>query len=302
MEPNYQNNYNNMQGNQQNGYPQNDYQQNGYPQNGYQQNGYQQNGYQQNVNPYAYQTNYNNGYNGGINNGGISGGIGNISGAFSEAAEVMKQKAVAQSFIFMVGALIVTAVGAAVASKVLLEWMLKSPANLIILFVAEIAVVIASNVAIKKNNVVLSAALFTVYSFINGATVGIVCMAYVETSVTKVFIITAVMFAVTAFYGLVTKKDLTSLGSLCLMGLIGLILTGLINLFLRSDGLDFLTSIVGVVVFVGLTAYDTKKIKDSVAFADSGNTTALALNGAFQLYLDFINLFLYLLKLFGKRK
>ena len=229
-------------------------------------------------------------------------GVGNIGDAFSEAAEAIKQKVVAQSFLFMMVGLVITAVGAMVASEVLLQWMSKSPATLIVLLVAELAIVVISNAALKKNNVALSAGLYTAYSFINGATLGIVCMAYVETSVTRVFIITAVMFAVTAFYGLVSKKDLSSIGSLCFMGLIGLILVGVINLFLHSTGLDFLLSIVGVAVFVGLTAYDTKKIKESVAFADSSNVTALALSGAFQLYLDFINLFLYLLRLFGKRK
>ena len=233
MEPNYQNdNYNNMQSNGQNGYPQN----------------------QQN-NPYGFQTNYN-GYNNGTKSGGF--GVGNIGDAFSEAAEALRQKVVAQAFIFMMAALGITAIGAKVASDVLLSWLEKSPAILILLLVAELAIVVVSNIALKKNNVVLTASLYTVYSFINGATLGIICMAYVETSVTRVFVITAVMFVVTAFYGLVSKKDLTSIGGLCFMGLIGLIVAGIVNLFLKSTALDFLFSIIGVVVFIGLTAYDTK--------------------------------------------
>ena len=180
--------------------------------------------------------------------------------------------------------------------------MIRNPANLIILFVAEIGIVLISNVALKKNNVVLSAALMTAYSFINGATLGIVCMAYVETSVTTVFVITAAMFGVTAFFGLVTKKDLSSMGGILLMGLIGLIIAGLVNMFLHSEAIAYAASFIGVVVFVGLTAYDTQRIKAASAYADDSNTTVLALNGAFQLYLDFINLFLYLLRLFGKRR
>ncbi|MBO4420730.1 MAG: Bax inhibitor-1 family protein, partial [Lachnospiraceae bacterium] len=86
------------------------------------------------------------------------------------------------------------------------------------------------------------------------------------------------------------------------MGLIGLILVGIVNMFLKSEGLDYIASFIGVAVFVGLTAYDTQKIKEKTAYADSSNTTALALGGAFELYLDFINLFLYLLRLFGKRR
>lgn len=246
---------------------------------------------------FAYQQNFN-GYNG-YANGGFTGGI---QGAFSQASEALQQKVVAQSFLFMLAALVITAIGAKVASDVLLEWMISNPANLIILLVAEIAVVVVSNIALKKNNVVLSAALMTAYSFINGATLGIICMGYVDTSVTKVFVITAVMFGVTAFYGLVCKKDLSSMGSICIMGLIGLILVGIVNMFLHSDSLGYIASFVGVAVFVGLTAYDTQKIKEKTAYADSSNTTALALGGAFELYLDFINLFLYLLRLFGKRR
>jgi FtsH-binding integral membrane protein len=312
MEPNYQNNnYNGMQGNPQNGYQQNLNQANGYQQNGYPQGGYQNNGYQQNPNQYAYQQNFN-GYNGYNPNGGFNGyNNGNrgftlngqsFSGAFNEASEAIKQKVVSQSFLFMVVALAITAIGAKVASDVLLEWMMKNPVNMLILFGAEIAIVIVSNVAIKKNNVVLSASLFTAYSFINGATLGIVCMAYVETSVTIVFVITAAMFAVTAFYGLVAKKDLSSIGSLCIMGLIGLIITGLVNMFLQSEMMAYVASFVGVAVFVGLTAYDTQKIKKASMYADDSNVTALSLNGAFELYLDFINLFLYLLRIFGKRR
>ena len=297
MEPNYQNNnYNNMQSNPQSGYPQNGYQQNGYQQNGYQQNGYQNNGYQNNQ--FGYQQNFN-GYNA---NNGVNNGIGSFSNAFSEAAEALRQKVVAQSFLFMVVALAITAVGAKIGTELMLKWMITNPMNLIILFIAEIAIVIVSNIALKKNNVVLSASLLTAYSFINGATLGVVCMGYVETSVTKVFVITAVMFAVTAFYGLVCKKDLSSVGSLCLMGLIGMILVGIVNIFLQSDGLGYAASFIGVAIFVGLTAYDTQKIKAKTAFADESNVTALSINGAFELYLDFINLFLYLLRIFGKRR
>ena len=224
------------------------------------------------------------------------------SGVFSQVTEALQQKVVAQSFLFMMIALAITAVGAKVASDVLLEWMIQNPAGLIVLVVAELAVVFISNWALKNNNVVLSASLLTVYSFINGATLGIVCMTYVESSVVKVFVITAVTFAITAVFGLVTKKDLSSFGSLFLMGLIGLIVMGLVNFFLKSTAMEYLISVVGVAIFVGLTAYDVQKIKQRVAVSNEDNVTALSLYGAFQIYLDFINLFLYLLRLFGKRK
>ena len=267
---------------------------NNYDQMGGNQNP-QQNGY---IN--GYPMNYNNRAN--YNQGMGDGNVGGIQGAFSQARELFQQKVVAYSFLFMVVALGITALGAKVASDVLLSWMMTNPANMLLLFGGEIVIVIVSNIAIKKNNVALSAGLLTAYSFINGATLGIVCMAYVETSVIQVFIITAVMFAITAFYGLVCKKDLSSVGSLCFMGLIGLIVVGIVNMFLGSDKLAFLASFIGVAVFVGLTAYDTQKIKEKTAFADESNVMAYSLNGAFELYLDFINLFLYLLRLFGKRR
>ena len=242
----------------------------------------------------GYQSNYGNSNGGTFSNG--------ISGILSEASEALQQKVVAQSFIFMVVALAVTYVGAKVASDVFKSWLETNPTYMIVLFVAEIAIVLISNVALKKNNVVLSACLFTAYSFINGAMLGIVCSIYTEASVAKVIVITGITFAVTALYGLVAKKDLSSVGSLCLMGLIGLIIVGLVNFFMNSETLDYIASFIGVAVFVGLTAYDTQKIKKHAEYADSYNVTALSLNGAFELYLDFINLFLYLLKIFGKRR
>lgn len=242
----------------------------------------------------GYQNNYGNTNSGTFSNG--------VSGILNEASEALKQKVVAQSFIFMVVALAITWVGAKAATDVFRSWFETNPTYMIILFVAEIAIVLISNVALKKNNVILSACLLTAYSFINGAMLGIVCSVYTEASVMKVILITGVTFAVTALYGLVCKKDLSSLGSLFLMGLIGLIVLGLVNFFMKSQAIDYLASLIGVAVFVGLTAYDTQKIKKQIAYADSNNVTALSLNGAFELYLDFINLFLYLLKIFGKRR
>jgi FtsH-binding integral membrane protein len=111
------------------------------------------------------------------------------------------------------------------------------------------------------------------------------------------------MFGVMAIYGLITKRDLSSLGSLFMMGLVGIIIAGVVNmLILHSSAVEFGISIVGVLIFVGLTAYDVQKLKNRVAFSDSDNATAIAMAGAFELYLDFINLFLKLLRLFGKRK
>ena len=123
-------------------------------------------------------------------------------------------------------------------------------------------------------------------------------------SIANVFFITAGTFAVMAFIGYTTKTDLSSMGKILMMGLIGLIIATLVNLFLKSTGLALIVSYVGVLIFVGLTAYDTQKIKQMLMQAEDTGETAqkIALIGALSLYLDFINLFLYLLRIFGKRE
>ena len=245
-----------------------------------------------NFNEYSRYNSYNQG------NGYMNG----VSDAFGQARELFQQKVIANSFIYMFIALIISAVTAKFASMSLLYWMIQSSANLFILFAAEIAVVLIANVALKKNNAVLSAIMLSVYAAINGATIGIICMAYADASVAQVFLITALTFGAMAFVGLVTKKDLSSLGGIFSMALIGIIIASFVNLFVHSDMLTFTISVIGVFVFVGLTAYDTQKIKRRCALATSENVTCFALAGALELYLDFINLFLYLLRLLGKRR
>jgi hypothetical protein len=128
---------------------------------------------------------------------------------------------------------------------------------------------------------------------------------YTEASITKTFIITAGMFGGMSLFGMTTKKDLTGIGSFCIMGLWGLILAMIVNIFMKSSAMDFVISIIGVIVFVGLTAFDTQKLKQMGETAPLDDAVAMrrgALLGAITLYLDFINLFLYLLRLFGERK
>ena len=209
---------------------------------------------------------------------------------------------ISKAFLFMVVALLITAFAAYTATGPMLPWLVQGN-HLFLVFGAEVAIVLISNFAIRKNNAILLGILFTAYSYLTGATLGIILLLYTASSVASVFVITAVLFAIMAVYGTVTKKDLSSIGSICLMGLIGIILVGLVNIFfLRSDMVDMAIAAVGVLIFVGLTAYDTQKIKQSVMYADSSNVLTLALAGAFELYLDFINLFLKLLRLLGKRK
>ncbi len=215
---------------------------------------------------------------------------------------LMAEEIIAKSFIFMVFALIITAVASLTVSPGVAVYLL-SGYNFFILLLAELAIVSVSNWALSHNNVILGGVLFAVYSYITGVTFSVLFMVYTTASITTIFGTTAVIFAVMAIYGLITKRDLSSVGNILFMGLLGIIIVGFVNLFLlRSSMLDTVICGIGVIIFVGLTAYDTQKIKSMVSYANDDNVLSLAMFGAFELYLDFINLFLKLLRLFGKRK
>jgi FtsH-binding integral membrane protein len=172
------------------------------------------------------------------------------------------------------------------------------------LIIAEVGLVIAINAAINKLSLAMATLLFILYSVINGATLSVIFVAYSIGTISKVFFITAGTFAVMAFIGYVTKTDLSKMGKILFMALIGIIIATVVNIFVKSSGLDMILSYVGVLVFVGLTAYDTQKIKQMLWQAGnvSENSQKVALLGALSLYLDFINLFLYLVRLLGRRK
>ena len=220
---------------------------------------------------------------------------------FSDVKAILAEEVVAKSFLFMVVALLITA-WASLTTSPEIAIRLLTGYNFYFLLGAELLIVLVSNWAVKKNNAILAGMLFAVYSYLTGVTFSVLFMVFTTTSITTIFLLTAALFGIMAVYGLATKKDLTSIGSLCFMGLIGIILAGVVNMFLRNSMFDTIISAVGVLVFVGLTAYDTQKIKKMVAYSNDGNVLTLALMGAFELYLDFINLFLKLLSLFGKRK
>ena len=172
------------------------------------------------------------------------------------------------------------------------------------LIIAELALVFGVSAAINKLSLPVATLMFVAYSVINGATLSVIFLAYELASIANVFFITAGTFAAMAFYGYVTKKDLTSIGRLCFMGLIGIIIASIVNIFVGSSGMDMIISYIGVLIFVGLTAYDSQKIKEMMLQApDAGEgMQKLALLGALSLYLDFINLFIYLLRIFGSRR
>jgi FtsH-binding integral membrane protein len=169
--------------------------------------------------------------------------------------------------------------------------------------VGECGLVLAISAGIRRFQVGTAAALFVAYAALNGVTLSMVLLAYTGASVMKAFLVTAGTFAVTSVWATTTKKDLSGMGSFLMMGLIGLIIASLVNIFLASSMLDWVVSVVGVGLFIGLTAYDTQQLRAMVLEAANEVTVSkMAIFGALKLYLDFINLFLMLLRLLGDRR
>lgn len=209
-------------------------------------------------------------------------------------------------YLWMTMALVITgftAYGVA-TSPAILSAILMNKMLFFGLIIGEFALVIGLSAAINRLSLSMATLMFVLYSVINGATLSVIFLAYTMSSIANVFFITAGTFAVMAFIGYTTKKDLSGMGKMLMMALIGLIIATVVNLFLRSTGLQLIVSYIGVLVFVGLTAYDTQKIKQMLMMAEDTGETAqkIALLGALSLYLDFVNMFLYLLRIFGKEE
>jgi uncharacterized protein len=168
------------------------------------------------------------------------------------------------------------------------------------LVIAELVVVLAFSFLSHKVSAPIAGLMFLGYAFLNGLTFSVLFLAYTQASIAGAFASTALTFGALSVYGTVTKKDLSAWGTFLFMGLIGVVIASIVNIFLASSALGFILSCAGVVVFAGLTAYDTQKLR-SIA-AQGGATGNLAINGALTLYLDFINLFIMLLRLFGSRR
>lgn len=196
-----------------------------------------------------------------------------------------------------------TAYGVATSPGILMA-IYSNPALLWGLVIAEFALVFGVSAAINRLSLTTATLMFVAYSVINGALLSSIFLVYTAASITSVFFITAGTFATMALIGYTTKTDLTSVGKLLFMALIGLIIATVVNIFVGSSMLTMICSYVGVLIFVGLTAYDSQKIKHMLQQApDAGESSQkLALLGALTLYLDFINLFIYLLRIFGDRR
>lgn len=191
------------------------------------------------------------------------------------------------------------------SSPGLVQSIFASRGTFWLLVIAELALVFILSARIMKMSFSTAGIMFALYSVLNGVTMSFIFIAYTSTSIATAFFVTAGMFAAMSFIGFVTKKDLSSFGSFFTMALIGLIIASVVNIFLNSSVMYWIITYVGVLLFVGLTAYDTQKIKQMlIEYGDEVNdsTQKLALLGSLSLYLDFINLFLYILRLFGNNK
>jgi len=173
------------------------------------------------------------------------------------------------------------------------------------LIIGELALVFTISARVQKIKASTATALFVLYAALNGATLSAIFLIYTRTSITSTFFICAATFVTCSIYGMTTKRDLTSLGGFMAMGLIGIIIASVVNIFIGSYGMHMIISYIGVIVFVGLTAYDTQKLKTMAlsqpAGLDAGVVRKGAILGALSLYLDFINLFLMLLRILGNR-
>jgi hypothetical protein len=199
--------------------------------------------------------------------------------------------------------LAVTAITALFVINSGLIYSILNPMVMMLLIVAELGIVIALSAAIGRLQSSTALFMFFAYSFLNGLTLSTIFLIYTRASIASTFFITAGTFAAMSIYGYTTKRDLTSIGSFMTMGLIGIIIASFVNFFFKSPAIYWLVTYAGIAIFVGLTAYDAQKIKEMAygGFAGSEEERKGAIIGALRLYLDFINLFLLLLRIFGRR-
>jgi len=184
-----------------------------------------------------------------------------------------------------------------VSTPALLDTILGNRILFYALMLGELGLVIGISGAINRISASTASMLFLVYAALNGVTMSTIFVAYTSSSVASTFLITSCMFGAMSLYGYLTKSDLTSWGSFLFMGLVGVVIASVVNIFLQSSMIYWVVSFCGVIVFTGLTAYDTQKIKN---LGNTGRKGAIL--GALTLYLDFINMFLIMLRLFGNRR
>jgi FtsH-binding integral membrane protein len=221
--------------------------------------------------------------------------------AVSSAFPVLMRKV----YVWMTMALVITGITAygVATSPAILQMIYGNPVVMWVLVIAELALVFGVSAAINRISLTTATLLFILYSVINGAMLSSIFLVYTASSIATVFFITAGTFGAMALVGYTTKTDLSSMGKILFMALIGLIIATIVNFFVKSSGLSLILNYVGVLIFVGLTAWDSQKIKEMMLQAPDASESMqkYALLGALTLYLDFINLFIYLLRIFGRR-
>ena len=205
-----------------------------------------------------------------------------------------------QAFVWMFAGLLVTA-GVAYVVQTSPSLLAFAQGSFFLLFFAQLAIVVVISAAINRLSATAALGLFFVYAASLGITIGLIVSAYTTGSVVTAFLSASAMFGAAAIYGHVTKRSLAALGGILFMGLIGLLVAMVLNIFLRSDAITFVISIVGVLLFTALTAYDVQRIQSGDLAAQTGSMEKAAVIGALHLYLDFINLFLFMLRLMGGR-
>jgi len=191
-------------------------------------------------------------------------------------------------------------------SQTMVRLIYGNPMSIIILLIAELGLVFYLSARIGRLEASTATGLFVVYAALNGVTLSFIFLAYSGSSIASTFFICASTFVACSIFGMVTKRDLTSVGSFMMMGLIGIIIASVVNMFIRSSAMTMIISYIGVFIFVGLTAYDTQKLKHMALTQPAGIEAGVirkgAILGALSLYLDFINLFLMLLRIFGQSR
>lgn len=201
-------------------------------------------------------------------------------------------------------ALMVTAATAlyVTSSPALLQAIFSSRAVFFGMIIAELGVVFVLSGCINRLSNTAATLLFYLYSVLNGVVLSSILLIYTATSVAATFFITAGVFGAMTLYGLVTSRDLSRFGSIMVMALIGLIICSVVNMFMQSTRMEWIISFAGVIIFIGLTAWDTQRIRQTALYASGDSADKLATLGALSLYLDFVNMFLYLLRFFGNSR
>lgn len=225
-----------------------------------------------------------------------------MGNGFENTAQVSLTNSVMRRVYFkMFLAMIVTAVTSmfVAGNEAILTMIFSNRIAPVVLLVLQVGVVLVLSGRIHKLSTPVASLLFYLYSVLTGVVFSVILLVYTASSIAYTFFITAGVFAAMSVYGYFTSNDLSRMGSILFMALIGLIVCSLVNVFVNSSTMDWIISFAGVLIFIGLTAWDTQKIKQMTQYADQSMAGKIATLGALNLYLDFVNLFLYLLRFFG---